>query len=150
VRPAVEWPLHQATIQRKAACACGGGCPRCVSESDGEQVQAKFAISSPSDHFEQEANRIADQVMRMPSSEEHGFNAAADEVPATSPGLNERILRHANASRRNAKLLPTLPAGWVKEDHSIRRAVAILSHASIATSVLCAFMQTMLLHATRR
>ena len=96
MQPAVEWPLHQATIQRKAACACGGGCPRCVSESDGEQVQAKFAISSPGDKFEQEADRIADQVMRMPSSEEHGFNAAADEVPATSPGLNERILRHAN------------------------------------------------------
>jgi hypothetical protein len=90
------WPLHQATIQRKAACACGGGCPRCESESVGEQVQAKFAISSPGDQFEQEADRIADQVMRMPSSDGHGFNAPADEAPATPPGLNKRILRQAN------------------------------------------------------
>jgi hypothetical protein len=48
---AVEIPL----LQRK--CACGGGCPRC---------QAKLKMSEPGDQYEQEADHIADQVMRMP------------------------------------------------------------------------------------
>jgi hypothetical protein len=97
-------PLHQPTIQRKAACACGGGCPRCESESDGQQLQAKLAISSPSDQFEQEADRIADHVMRMPSSEGDEFNAAADSAPATPSGLNERILRDANGAAPERKV----------------------------------------------
>jgi uncharacterized protein DUF4157 len=55
-----------AVIQRKPACACGGGCPRCKKESDDLKVQTKLAISTPGDEFEQEADRVADQVMRMP------------------------------------------------------------------------------------
>src|SRR3954464_10119256 len=55
-----------AVIQRKAGCACGGGCPDCKDELEEQQVQTKTAISSPGDSFEQEADRVADQVMRMP------------------------------------------------------------------------------------
>jgi len=51
-------------IQRKAGhCACGGGCPRCQSTLP---IQTKLAISQPGDPFEQEADLVADQVMRMP------------------------------------------------------------------------------------
>ena len=55
-------------LQRKSACTCGGGCPGCVKESDDLKVQAKLAISTPGDEFEQEADRVADQVMRMPDT----------------------------------------------------------------------------------
>jgi hypothetical protein len=48
-------------LQRK--CACGGGCPRCKEELG---IQTKLKISEPGDKYEQEADRIADEVMRMP------------------------------------------------------------------------------------
>jgi Domain of unknown function (DUF4157) len=48
-------------IQRQ--CACGGGCPRC---QDNLTLQTKLKIGEPGDVYEQEADRIADEVMRMP------------------------------------------------------------------------------------
>jgi hypothetical protein len=48
-------------LQRK--CACGGGCPRC---QDKQGIQTKLKISEPGDKYEQEADRVADEVMRMP------------------------------------------------------------------------------------
>ncbi len=48
-------------LQRK--CACGGSCPRCKDELG---IQTKLKISEPGDKYEQEADRIADEVMRMP------------------------------------------------------------------------------------
>jgi len=56
-------PFSGLSIQRKASCACGGGCPRCQSKLP---IQAKLAVSEPGDIYEQEADRVADQVMRMP------------------------------------------------------------------------------------
>lgn len=50
-------------IQRKAACACGGGCPRCQNSN---AASARLKISTPQDSFEQEADRTAEQMMRMP------------------------------------------------------------------------------------
>lgn len=46
-------------------------------------VQAKLSVSQPNDPYEQEANRIADQVMRMQTP----------ESPETAGGLAERIDR---------------------------------------------------------
>lgn len=57
----------QPLIQRKASCACGGGCPGCRQETE-ETIQPKLKVSTPGDQHEQEADRIADQVMRMPDS----------------------------------------------------------------------------------
>jgi hypothetical protein len=52
-------------LQRKASCACGGGCPRC---DQSEKIRTKLRVSSPSDALEQEADRVANQVMLNPSS----------------------------------------------------------------------------------
>ena len=60
--------LDGAMIQRKSACACGGGCPSCKEGLDDLHVQTKLAINMPGDQYEQEADRVADQVMRMPAS----------------------------------------------------------------------------------
>jgi len=50
----------------------------------GRWVQTKLKIGSPNDEYEREADRVADQVMRMPASEDglaqHGFSSAG---PAT-------------------------------------------------------------------
>lgn len=48
-------------VQKK--CACGGGCPRC----DDAKIQAKLNIGQSGDVFEQEADRIADEVVQTKS-----------------------------------------------------------------------------------
>ncbi|MCO5185294.1 MAG: DUF4157 domain-containing protein [Anaerolineae bacterium] len=59
-----------ATVQRK--CACGnmpgptGECAECRRKRLG--VQTKLRVNRPNDRYEQEADRIADAVMRSPST----------------------------------------------------------------------------------
>ncbi len=53
-------------IQRQ--CACGGSCPTCASKMDNQQVQPKLTVGPAHDIYEQEADRVADAVMRMPSA----------------------------------------------------------------------------------
>lgn len=56
--------MNGGVLQRK--CACGtGNCAECQSKREGT-LQTKLRISEPGDKYEQEADRIADQVMRMP------------------------------------------------------------------------------------
>jgi hypothetical protein len=50
------------TVQRKASCACGGGCSACQTKSND------LKVSSPDDAAEIEADQIADKVMRMPDT----------------------------------------------------------------------------------
>ena len=58
--------VEHVSVQRKPLCPCGGGCPRCSGV-----IQAKLMIGQPNDVYEQEADRIADQVMRMPEPAIH-------------------------------------------------------------------------------
>jgi uncharacterized protein DUF4157 len=57
-------PSRMPLLQRQ--CACGRTCPSCKDEAAG--LQTKLAISEPGDEYEQEADRVADQVMRMPAT----------------------------------------------------------------------------------
>ena len=41
------------------------------------RVQAKLAVSAPDDPYEREADRVADQVMRMPASVQRTCSACA-------------------------------------------------------------------------
>ena len=50
-------------LQRVAACACGGGCPRCQGAERG--IQTKLWIGQPNDACEREADRVAAQVTGM-------------------------------------------------------------------------------------
>src|SRR5262245_14358459 len=75
-------------LQRKAACACGGTCPRCRAEPHDASA---LAIGAPGDAFEQEADRVADQVMRTAADPSGG--AAA---PATSMAGGPRLQRQAS------------------------------------------------------
>jgi hypothetical protein len=54
-------------LQRQPHCACGGGCPSCQKETS---VQPKLSVSEPGNRYEQEADRVADQVMRTPAPEQ--------------------------------------------------------------------------------
>lgn len=64
-KPAIA-PLSTSSLalQRKPGCACGGSCPRCQAKT---ALQTKLKISQPGDRYEQEADRIANQVMQMPA-----------------------------------------------------------------------------------
>jgi len=67
IRPPVLKPaVAMSVVQRKGQCACGGGCPRC---NDDASPQTKLRVSQPGDAYEQEADRVADMVMRTPGSE---------------------------------------------------------------------------------
>ena len=54
-------------IQRK--CSCGGSCPSCAEkEEDLGKIQTKLVIGPANDVYEQEADRLVDQVIQMPDS----------------------------------------------------------------------------------
>ncbi len=46
-------------LQPKLVCPCDGGCPSCLP------IQTKLKVGQPNDKYEQEADRVAEQVMRM-------------------------------------------------------------------------------------
>ncbi|HBB32030.1 MAG TPA: hypothetical protein DDZ80_10900 [Cyanobacteria bacterium UBA8803] len=56
-------PLSTGMPLLQRQCACGGGCPRCQEKLG---IQTKLKIGEPGDQYEQEADRVADEVMRMP------------------------------------------------------------------------------------
>lgn len=56
-----------AVIQRK--CACGGSCASCAGkEEELGKIQTKLTIGPANDVYEQEADRVAGQIMRLPDS----------------------------------------------------------------------------------
>jgi Domain of unknown function (DUF4157)/Lysine-specific metallo-endopeptidase len=73
---------HSLLVQRK--CACGGSSGLTGSCSDcekkkllGKPLQTKLRINEPGDEYEQEADRVAEQVMRM--------TAPGKKADATTP-----------------------------------------------------------------
>ena len=74
-------PARTGLLQRK--CACGGTpgptgeCATCRRKRlSGGTLQTRLRVNQPGDRFEQEADRVTDQVMRMP---EPGLQRQADE-----------------------------------------------------------------------
>src|SRR5262245_17642500 len=52
--------VNSPFIQRKAGCACGGDCPECRNELG---IQTKLKVGAANDGFEQEADRVAEQIV---------------------------------------------------------------------------------------
>lgn len=65
-------------LQRKASCACGGGCPSCATGGG-------LKVSHPNDAAEVEADRAADRVMRMPDG-----SSAAVHTTETAPWIQRK------------------------------------------------------------
>jgi hypothetical protein len=83
---AIPW---QPTLLLQRACACGGTCPTCSAED----VQPKLTVGSANDPLEHEADRVADQVMRMPDGAVHRQPEEGDEeiqAKADAGGLMQR------------------------------------------------------------
>ena len=81
-------PTYGGLLQRK--CACGGtpgldgecaGCRRRqLSGQTSPLIQPKLRISQPGDKYEQEADRVAEQVMRMSDKEVSGPPKSATTI----------------------------------------------------------------------
>jgi len=109
----VQRMLDTGVLQR--GCGCGGSCSACRQEGQAQQpaareprptspfVQARLTINEPGDVYEQEADRVADQVMRMP---EPDFDApsALSQAPAI-----QRVHRSAAGAEEQRQLVRTGP-----------------------------------------
>ncbi len=91
-------------IQRKPLCPCDGGCPRCKNSG---MIQPKLTIGQPNDKYEQEADRIADQVMRMPEP----VGSLVNSHWSLGKGEKESSLVNSQSSfkRGGAELVQTKP-----------------------------------------
>lgn len=72
-------------IRRKQECPCGGGCPSCKKELG---IQTKFKINEPGDRYEQEADRIADQVMRITDQQALGLSRTDTNIQRKCVGCS--------------------------------------------------------------
>lgn len=104
-------PVSRDVLQRKCACGThtmgGGQCAECQKKKmgvGGRPLQTRLAISEPGDAYEQEADRVADQVMAAPvcSSVSGGafpaiqrFTEQSTGQTDTTPASVDRVLRSA-------------------------------------------------------
>lgn len=87
--PTVSTASKPFVLQRKPVCACGGGCLRC---QEHQTIQPKLAISTPGDHYEQEADRQAEQVMRGSAFDGHDRAARELATAADAPDSSAQPL----------------------------------------------------------
>ncbi|HEX5707206.1 MAG TPA: DUF4157 domain-containing protein, partial [Pyrinomonadaceae bacterium] len=81
-------------IQRKAGCACGGGCPTC-QEKEETQLQTKIQIGHAADPAEREADGVAEQVM---SNSHASLTTGAQVKPGAVTGASAGTVADASAS----------------------------------------------------
>jgi len=85
-----------------------------VGRSSQPVLQAKLAISAPSDDTEKEADRLADQVIRMPDSQGSGAHARREARPeflarqARTEGVPVQMKAAAQRSAREAAVPPAV------------------------------------------
>jgi hypothetical protein len=90
-------PPVQGMLQRKCACGNhtpgGGQCGEC-SKQQSKGLQPKLEVSQPGDPYEQEADHIAGQIMRMsaaPESPEPSAHRASSSLQRKSYGSLARV-----------------------------------------------------------
>ncbi len=88
-------PVQAGLLQRKCACGnhamAGSECEECAKKKAG--VQRKLAIGASNDSLEQEADRVADQVMAVP------LNSKVNVIPP-------RIQRFTGQTSESSDIVP--------------------------------------------
>ena len=96
-------PSQTIRLQRKCACGSpamsGGECEECKAKK-GLPLQTKLTIGEPGDSYEQEADRVAEQVMAAPAHSAvsavppriHRFSGQSSEGMDTAPDSVDRVL----------------------------------------------------------
>lgn len=82
--------LRQLTVEREL----GIGLPLSIQLTD-PIIQAKLKISEPNDKYKQEADRVADQVMRMPDSSVNKTGSSTGTIQSLSQnsGVSDQVQR---------------------------------------------------------
>ncbi len=117
------------TVQRK--CGCGGsGCESCSEREDKSSfpIQTKLAVNAPGDVFEQEADRVADTVMRS--------TIPISAVSAGSLSIQRRLNPGTLPSRVRAP-----PSAASAEGHVESRILGRLGRGSTLPSFSRTFME---------
>ncbi len=80
---------------RSASCACGGGCARCNNRKNSSRgiLQAKLEVGAPDDAYEQEADRVADEILATPSGK---------AISSKTPPLIQRLTSQTNGYKTAA------------------------------------------------
>jgi hypothetical protein len=113
----IRRPAPSSVLQRK--CSCGGSpgptgeCTDCRKRRLGQSntsIQAKLTVNRPGDRYEKEADRVAEQVLRMPRPQLKQSTPAADgeqrEVLSSKHADTPKIARLERGSDRPPELSP--------------------------------------------
>src|SRR5690242_991240 len=114
--PLMASSMHPEQISRKPSCSCGGGCPSCNAGRDG------LKVSQPHDPAELEADRVAANVMSMPSSGSTRRSAISSPAPGGSINRKCTSCEDEDLPIRR-KVLPTATVA-APSDSPVRDAVS--------------------------
>ena len=105
LQPDTSAAPHLANVVQRS-CGCGGptgmtdSCESCAANDlAGTRVQAKLVVGPVNDPFEQEADRVADHVMRMPDT----------EIPTTSENDPGPVIQRACSSCEDEEKMQRQP-----------------------------------------
>ena len=120
-------PACAGLLQRKCACGGAAGLTGKCAECSGKRltarpplIQTKLTIGEPGERYEQEADRVAEQVMRMPGPDREEQVEEIGRMPARGDQLRrqpveeeeeeEELLQAKEISGRPPALSPDLEA----------------------------------------
>ncbi|NEW84058.1 MAG: DUF4157 domain-containing protein [Mariniphaga sp.] len=117
---------HQKSAQPFFAKAGGGDFFAPVSHSSAPSLQTKLTVNKPGDKFEQEADKMADKVMRMPApelpvKEEKVQKVAAPEEKIQKASLSEEKVQKKEEEKVQKAALPEEKI-QKKEEEKIQKA----------------------------
>ena len=78
-------PVASTTL---VSCPCGGSCPRC---RENLRIQPSLELNASGDRFEQEADRIAERIVRSPQTATTRRHDVRGQAPVSSADEVERI-----------------------------------------------------------
>jgi len=95
--------LRGTTLRLQRQCACGGAsnltgtCAECEKQKLlGRSLQTKLQVNEPGDEYEQEADRVAEQVMRMPIDRTTFSRQSPDQLVQRRVAGTDRLLSRAS------------------------------------------------------
>jgi Domain of unknown function (DUF4157) len=88
---------HGALVQRN--CLCGGSCSKCQSES---RIQPKLKVGAPNDKYEQEADRVAEQIVSNGAYSSTGHNPTHNSIQRMCNDCEEEEQAEENSVQRKS------------------------------------------------
>ena len=88
-----------ASIQRKSSCLCAGGCHQCQSQS---RIQPKLKVGAPNDKYEQEADRVAEQIVSSGTYSSSGHDPAHNRIQRMCDNCEEEEQAEENSVQRKS------------------------------------------------